>query len=110
MKRIIPFLFCAALVLLTACDPFGAAQIREQAKADQIAAETVQDTLNQEQARQQAADLHEVQMQNERREQTRLDAVEGDVISGLRLLIQAMSLIVAAVVAFFLEGLLLPRR
>ena len=101
MKRLYPSLFCALIVfLVSACDPFAADQIRDQAKADQLAAETVQKSLDQEQARQQAADLHAIQLQEEKREQARLDAVEQDVRKGLQFMITTAFLVGTAVVVF----------
>jgi hypothetical protein len=91
VKRAI-FITMFVLVFLSACDPFKAEQIREQAKADQLAIQAAQAALDQEQARRQAADLHAIRMQDEQRRQGRRDAVEADIRGGLSLMLQVFFL------------------
>jgi hypothetical protein len=100
MKRVLLILFL--LLTLTACaqDPWKAEQIKAQAEADQIAAQSLQNSLNQEQNRKQAADLHAIQMQDEQRKQARKDAIEQDVRNAWDMFIRLVSFVVTAAVIF----------
>ena len=59
MKRLYPILFCALVVLLvSACDPFQAEQIKRQAEADAIRMQSEQTAMSEEQQRTFAQDQH----------------------------------------------------
>lgn len=79
MKRLPLFIFFAFL-FLTACgpeySPFYAGQVKRQAEADALAARTLQQSLNQEQARRHAEDLHAFQMQQEQLKAERAQLIE----------------------------------
>lgn len=79
MKKLFPLLALVILgILLSSCaqDPWKAEQIEAQAKADQIAAQSLQESLNQELERKQSNEMHAFVMQEEARKQSRKDAIE----------------------------------
>lgn len=101
MKRLFPILLFVLVALVTsACDPFKAEQIREQAFADQIAAQTQQEALNAEQARQKAAALHQFELQEEARKQARKDAVEPVVRFGWQIVTLSFFIVAAIAIIY----------
>lgn len=101
MKRLLPFIFFILMVLATsACDPFKADQIHEQAIADQIAAQTQQEALNAEQARQHAAALEQFQLQEAARLQSRKDALEPVVRLGLQMVTMSLFMVAALTIIY----------
>lgn len=102
MKHYIPLILLIVLGL-NACDPFAAEQIQARADADQKAIESQQFALNQEQARQQAADIHNWKMADEARIQARKNALEPAKHAMFILAIYAVSL---TILTMFVYGTL----
>jgi hypothetical protein len=75
LKKLFPLIALVVFVFLSSCNPFAAGEIRERAKADQIAAQTLQESLNQEQVRKFAEDQHAFEVQEAARVQTIKDSV-----------------------------------
>lgn len=96
MKRIHLLAVILLALALAGCDPFAADQIHEQAIADQMAMAAQQDALNQEAARQRAAEAHAWKMAEEARHQARGQALE----PWIQFAMKAMIIVLLAALAY----------
>jgi hypothetical protein len=104
LKKLFPLIALVVFVFLSSCNPFAAGEIRERAKADQIAAQTLQESLNQEQARKFAEDQHAFEVQEAARVQAIKDSAVETAKQTANLFVRIAGFVAVLSVCTFMLG------